>query len=137
MLSLHCLTQPKHLKSVYPLKKYFSSIQNPLIIHKCCNFCFLLIKREEKQCTNCQQNLEKQGSTACFVEIPIIEQLRDLFQKSDFIPNIEKRFERKQIRGMYSDIMDGKRYRRLSENNGPLSLKYPYCGARQTPRVPL
>lgn len=27
---------------------------------------------------------------------------------------------------MYSDIMDGKRYRRLSENNDPLSLKYPY-----------
>ena len=59
MLSLHCLTHPKHLKSVYALKKYFSWIQNRLIIHKYCSFCFLLIKREKKQCTKCQQNLEK------------------------------------------------------------------------------
>ena len=41
LLSLHWLAQPKHLKSVYALKKYFSSIQNPLIIHKYCSFCFL------------------------------------------------------------------------------------------------
>lgn len=90
MLSLHCLTQPRHLKSIYALKKYFSSTQNPLIIHKYCSFCFLLIDNGEQQCKNCLRNLEEQGSTACFIEIPIIQQLRDLFQKTNFISNIQK-----------------------------------------------
>ena len=126
MLSLHCLTQPRHLKSIYALKKYFSSTQNPLIIHKYCSFCFLLIDNGEQQCKNCLRNLEEQGSTACFIEIPIIQQLRDLFQKTNFISNIQKRFKRKQTAGVYSDIMDGKLYRKLSQNNGPLSSEYPY-----------
>lgn len=126
MLSLHCLTQPRHLKSIYALKKYLSSTHNPLIIHKYCSFCFLLIDNGEQQCKNCLRNLEEQGSTACFIDIPIIQQLRDLFQKTNFIWNIQKRFKRKQTAGVYSDIMVGKLYRKLSQNNGPLSSEYPY-----------
>ena len=56
MLSLHCLTKPIHLKSIYALKKYFSSTQSPLIIHKYCSFCFLLIDNGEQQCKNCLRN---------------------------------------------------------------------------------
>lgn len=105
--------------------KYFHHLKNPIICHKYCSHCLLLLNdgHENRVCPNdlCQQDLTKHGSTSFFIEVPVAKQIQSLFAKDGFFDDLQYRFRRTQHAGQISDIYDGHIYKSLFENNGLLS----------------
>lgn len=74
--------------SVSRFKKYFTNLKHPFVFHHYCSFCFSYIsQRGVKQCTNshCLKDLSAKGATSYFIEIPIVDQLKQCFQDPAFI----------------------------------------------------
>lgn len=106
--------------SIQSFKMYFRNLRNPLIKHFYCSHCFGCIKdNNEKVCpyVKCKKNLS--GRIEYFLEMPVKSQLKKLLAQKDFYSNMQCRFNFKQ--DQYIDIYNGKLYKSLFDNDGPLS----------------
>lgn len=125
LISVHCAEVHPGLQSLHNFMKYFHHLKNPIICHKYCSHCLLLLNdgHEHRVCPNdlCQQDLTKHGSTSFFIEVPVAKQIQSLFAKDGFFDDLQYRFRRTQHAGQISDIYDGHIYKSLFENNGLLS----------------
>ena len=95
LISLHCINPNLCRKSLHQFQHFFRSIKNPLVYHRYCSYCFLLVDdRATKTCPNplCSRDLTRSNSCAFFIEIPIVAQVRNLFAKSGFYDNLGHRF---------------------------------------------
>ena len=123
--NIHCAEVHPGLQSLHNFMKYFYHLKNPIIRHKYCSHCLLLLNdgHEHRVCPNdlCQQDLTKHGSTPFFIEVPVAKQIQSFFAKDGFFDDLQYRLRRTQNAGQISDIYHGHIYKSLFENNGLLS----------------
>lgn len=141
LISVHCAEVHPGLESLHNFMKYFHHLKNPIIRHKYCSHCLLLLNNghEHRVCPNdlCQQDLTKHGSTSFFIEVPVAKQIQSFFAKDGFFDDLQYRFRRTQHAGQISDIYDGHIYKSLFENNGLLSDPNNISLSWNTDGVPL
>ena len=109
------------ITSLYAFKQYFKMLKNPLKHHYYCPKCLNIVETNlETHCKqdHCQHSF-KDTHLPYFLEIPVAEQLRNLFAQKGFFQSIQGRFKRNS--DSCSDVYDGSLYKALFENNGPLS----------------
>ena len=116
LISLHCISPNFCRRSLHQFQHFFRSLKNPLVYHRYCSYCFLLVDdRATVVCPNslCSRDLTKSNSCSFFIEIPIVSQIRNLFSKSDFYDNLGHRFRRvKTDSNCFEDIYDGSEYKK-------------------------
>jgi len=116
LISLHCISPNLCRTSLHQFQHFFRSIKNPLVYHRYCSYCFLLVdNRATETCPNplCSKDLTKTNSCSFFIEIPIASQIRNLFAKSGFYENLRHRFRRtKTNANHFEDIYDGSEYKK-------------------------
>ena len=89
--------------------------------HFYCNNCGACIENSGVEvCSNvnCGQSVTDKGY---FIEIPITEQIKNLFSQDGFHTNLQGRFKRQKNCTEYRDIYDGVLYKSHFDNDGPLS----------------
>lgn len=126
LISLHCLHPHPFLRSLHYFQKYFKDLRSPLVYHRYCSFCFTPITADQttSRCPNtkCNRNLSEKGATSYFIEIPIVQQIQNLFLRPGFYNLLQHRFTRsKKHRDNIEDIYDGALYKKLFSDNGFLS----------------
>ena len=140
LINLHCLA-PNHLdKTIYMFKKQFQNLKTPLVYHYYCSKCLINVPdKHQKICANtyCSLDFSKSGNLAFFIEVPIVNQLQDLFSKQKFIKNLNYRFNRKTKHTVISDVYDGDLYKKHFENGGFLSDKRNISFIYNTDGVPV
>ena len=116
LISLHCISPNLCRRSLHQFQHFFRSVKNPLVYHRYCSYCFLLVDdRATVVCPNslCSRDLTRSNSCSFFIEIPIVSQIRNLFSKSDFYDNLGHRFRRaKTDINCFEDIYDGSEYKK-------------------------
>ncbi|KAK3107448.1 hypothetical protein FSP39_014874 [Pinctada imbricata] len=115
-------TEHRLCKSLYYFKEYFKNLRNPLIKHYYCKFCLKYINEENtERCPNpqCRRQL-RNDCKEYFLEISVVDQLRTLFSKKNFVENLQWRFNR-PANNLYEDIYDGELYKQMFANGGVLS----------------
>lgn len=94
---LHCISPNLCRRSLHQFQHFFRSVKNPLVYHRYCSYCFLLVDdRATVVCPNslCSRDLTRSNSCSFFIEIPIVSQICNLFSKSGFYDNLGHRFRR-------------------------------------------
>ena len=128
LLKIIALALPHEHKlcsSLYEFKLFFKNLRNPLVKHFYCNHCLGYIENTSVQ--KCP--FEFCGSTfnsrnACyFIEMPLENQIKNLFAQKGFYDSLGHRFKRKNKGNRFEDIYDGSLYKNLCENNGILSFQ--------------
>ena len=111
LVEMHCMRPNKCPISLYKFKKFFSSLETPLIKHFYCMLCS--DKVNDHFCNRCNQGNE----ISYFLEIPILDQLKSMFHRSEFRNNLNHRFTRvKKNQNNFEDIYDGSVYKSLPED---------------------
>lgn len=123
LLSIISLVLPsEHIlcTSLHAYKQFFRKLRNPLVHHHYCQQCLGAIENQEI-CPNefCRAPVKKESNY--FLEIPVINQLSNLFSQEGFYESLQERFTRNVGDGVYEDIYDGKLYKSYLENDGPLN----------------
>lgn len=109
--------------TLHEFKKFFRNLKNPLINHYTCTYCSGLIENASvKNCPHeaCGKVFDKKNGNF-FLEMPLKNQILNLFRQESFYENLQHRFQRKVKPGTYSDIYDGKLYKSFFDNGGLLS----------------
>ncbi|XP_021344066.1 uncharacterized protein LOC110443942 [Mizuhopecten yessoensis] len=135
-VSLHCLRKNSIHSSLYKFRKYFSELKTNLKLHSYCQKCDYLLTQDNRICPVCSS--ETDDSSTYFVEIPVEEQISELFRRKTFHDLILHRFERKKKRAScVEDIYDGELYRKYSRKEAFLDSKYNISLMWYTDGVPL
>ena len=122
LIDLHCMVPHRLIKSLHTFKQYFKTLKNPLKKHYYCSQCCLSIAAACEKCPNVMCNQEFTDNNKCFfIEIPIFDQLKALFNRKGFYNDLQHRFNRKNAKQL-SDIYDGTAYQKLMEPNKFLSF---------------
>ena len=87
-------------KSNYPKVLYF-------YCSSCHNFLMKDNKPQERLCPKCEKPL----MTEYFVQIPLLDQLKQLFKDPDMFTKLQHRFERQTQQNVISDVYDGLLYK--------------------------
>ncbi|WAR15744.1 hypothetical protein MAR_005849 [Mya arenaria] len=116
LISLHCVsTNFLHL-SLYRFRSYFSALKSPLVFHKFCCKCEFLMDDSKNEYTVCKSDQSIKSNVSYFVEIPLLFQIQQLFQRTDFHLKLKHRFTRKKKEANnIEDIYDGKLYKTYTE----------------------
>ena len=140
LISLHCISPNLCRKSLHQFQHFFCSIKNPLVYHRYCSYCFLLVDdRHTVTCPNplCSRDLTQRNSCSFFIEIPIASQIRNLFAKSGFYEKLSHRFKRaKRNDNHFEDIYDGSEYKKHC-NPGILDCQHNVSLLWNTDGVPV
>ena len=111
LISLPCISPNFCRRSLHQFQHFFRSLKNPLVYHRYCSYCFLLVDdRATVICPNslCSRDLTRSNSCSFFIEMPIVPQIRNLFSKSDLYDNLGHRFRRvKTDSNCFEEIYDG------------------------------
>ena len=112
-----CLCQDLKKNSLYKFRKFFSLGKNSYIKkHHYCTTCLSALITSEEICPSCQK--KKNGY---FVQLPFLEQLKEMYKRRDFYNSLQHRFYRPMhIPNTITDIYDGTLYQAWT-NNGFLS----------------
>ena len=104
----------KHPKTLFKYKKYFS-LDKAIKFHYFCSNCFQEVSSSTPTCTNpvCLHDLCSNKGRSYFIEIPIVDQLRDFFGRPGFHKLLEKRLELDNDPHVISDVYSGKLHRDL------------------------
>ena len=83
LLNLHFLPAHPTLSSVYKFKKILATGKSPVVKHFYCNFCMSPVHEHMTVCPNaaCLNSLSDSKSKSFFLEISVIAQLKNMFQK--------------------------------------------------------
>lgn len=79
LISLHCITTSFLHLSLYRFRSYFSTLKSPLVFHKFCSNCEVMVDATDKPCCVCGSDLSEKNRTSYFVEIPLVFQLQQFF----------------------------------------------------------
>lgn len=119
LIEMHCLAPNKCIKSLYFFKKYFSKSQTPVRRHFYCTNCMCPLQDSKATCGICH---EKDKNVSFFIEIPVMDQLKKLYNRFDFYHLLQSKYNRKKMNANnYEDIYDGQIYKEKSRPGGPLS----------------
>lgn len=122
LVSLHCVYPNLCKTSVYLFQKHFSNLKTPIVFHKFCGKCNFLLKGEDSSretCIICSSELTGVNGIEYFIEIPLIEQLTNLFGRKTFFQDLQHRFKRKkQVNDNIEDIYDGDQYKKHFGKDG-------------------
>ena len=108
--------------TLYSFKKYFTTLKAVLKHHRYCPKCLNYVKDSSVikcQNENCQHSFES-ITVPYFIEVPILDQLKSLFSQKGFFNSLQGRFCFNESQN--SDVYDGRVYKNMFENNGPLSV---------------
>ena len=126
----HALLPPNYLPTkVEDLLGLFSS-SGKLVMHEYCESCLHLFKGQERRCVACQcwryqGGEEQQGrrlKRTFFLELPLEQDVKELFQDAEFVRGLAYRFERPSSPGVLADIQDGAIYSTLMHS----FLRHPH-----------
>ncbi|XP_041369952.1 uncharacterized protein LOC121383920 [Gigantopelta aegis] len=116
LVSLHCLKALSVHSSLYKFRKYFCELKTCLTFHKYCKKCEYLLSHSDEACPVC--NLTVDDSTSFFVEIPVEDQIKELFKRKTFHDQILHRFHRNKTQEEnIEDIFDGQLYKEFSRTH--------------------
>lgn len=113
LIDMHCLIPHALIQSLYKFKKYFGMLKHPIKKHHYCPSCIIPIDTQCSNCPNasCEKTFASNDNKPFFVEIPIFDQLKTLFNRKGFYSDLRHRFERcKRNVSSIEDIYDGARY---------------------------
>lgn len=109
--------------NLYQFKKFFTNLRNPLVYHYYCSYCLGPI--EDSSCKTCPFEFcakpFERSNENYFLEIPLKNQIQNLFAHEDFYENLQHRFKRNTPSGHYEDIYDGMLYKSNFDSHGLLS----------------
>ena len=123
ILSLVLPAGHKLCTTLHEFKKFFINLKNPLKYHYYCSYCTGIIEDSNvNKCSNteCGQKFDKKKANY-FLEMPVKDQMRNLFKQDGFHEMIQHRFKRRVNDGTYEDIYDGDVYKPHFDNNGILN----------------
>ena len=123
ILSLVLPAGHKLCTTLHEFKKFFVNLKNPLKYHYYCSYCTGIIEDSNvNKCSNteCGQKFDKKKANY-FLEMPVKDQMRNLFKQDGFHEMIQHRFKRRVKEGTYEDIYDGDVYKSHFDNNGILN----------------
>ena len=116
LIDIHCLKPHCLIQSLYKFKKYFEFLDSPVKKHHFCSKCNLPLDLECIKCPNtvCNKEYTDAQDKPFFIEIPVVDQLKQLFSRNGFYNSINYRFNReKQNSANIEDIYDGQKYKSL------------------------
>ncbi len=140
LVSLHCPKPNLCITTLHLFRKFFSMLNCPLKVHQLCSQCSFLLEGHETPvlCAVCHSDLTKPKAKSYFVEVPLVAQLQDMFNRPGFIGDLQYRFRReKRQQNNIEDIYDGRIYRNHFENEGFLSDPHNISFMMYTDGVPL
>lgn len=115
-LEAHCLHQGLKRNSLFKFRKYFNLDQCDIIKHYYCKFCNRELRSVDDECPSCPQK-----KNAYFVQLPFVNQLKEMYARNGFYNRLQWRFQRPiPLPGHITDIYDGRLYQ-MWMNNGFLS----------------
>jgi len=111
LIALHCIIEDNVcIKTLYKFKKYFENLRSPLKMHYFCSKCFSHLRRKDDICGN--EGCDNQSEVSYFVEISIVSQLRQMFNRTGFYDKLNHRFDRRKKNAFnYEDVYDGQVYK--------------------------
>ncbi|CAH3170337.1 unnamed protein product [Porites lobata] len=127
LINLHCIPGPlnKCVNSLSELKRYFADFELPITKHFYCSFCseYLGVLSDTPDvCSICNNDVRDPKKKSYFVILSVESQLNELMQRREFQEDIKYRFLREKTSPHnIEDVYDGHLYKKLFENNGPLS----------------
>ena len=140
LIWLHCLGSSEALRSMNALKKCFCNLSSPLTFHWYCSYCFVLMDKNnhEKFCPNSfyRKDFSVSDGLYFFVEVPIMDKVRELFSKPGFYNDTQFCHNRDKRGDRISDIYDGELYKKLSQPPNVLSSPESISFTWNTDRSP-
>ena len=139
LVSYFMLESHPAFKSIHMFKKYFADIESPLVKHYYCSKCFSKLTVGAEICPNefCTEDYRNKKKSY-FIEMPITNQIRNLFARDGFVEKLQHRFTRKRtVVNNIEDLYDGILYKEMFENNGPLSNPYNISFCWNTDGIPV
>lgn len=139
LISLHCCMPNLCKTSVHLFEKYFSNLKSPIIFHKFCGGCNILLKGDiPSDCEVCGSKLSEFDNGECFIEIPLVDQLINLYERKGFFNDLQHRFNRKkQKKDNIEDIFDGDQYKKHFREGGFLWNRHNLSFFWYTDGIPL
>lgn len=120
LISLH-LPQPNNFKaSVHHLQSCLSISNLPMNIYFYCSICLEKLESRKSKCSKEEEHASNDQRSS-FIEIPLLLQLKKLFQRPAFFSNLQYRFKRDNNGCNISDIYDGDLYKKYFIDDGFLS----------------
>jgi hypothetical protein len=116
IISLHCMADCILPKTLYKFNEWFGNIKHPLVYHRYCAHCSILVENNEDICSNrfCLKDLTVPNSVDYFIEVPLVSQIQSLFKRHGFYESLQHRFKRKKTNfDAIEDIYDGNIYKAL------------------------
>ena len=139
LIDMHCSIPHALIQSLYKFKKYFSMLKHPIKRHHYCPSCCMPIDMQCSSCPNasCGEKFAA-NDKPFFIETPIIDQLKVLFNRQGFYGNLRHRFERqkKNLSGI-EDIYDGTRYQFYMQSGEFLSQHHNISFIWNTDGIPV
>ena len=113
VINFHCLSQGLKRNSLYKFRKYFRlGKNNNLKKHYYCTICLRVLASSDEICPSGPK--KKNGY---FVQLPFLEQLKEMYKRRNFYNNLQNRFHRPTHQPhTISDIYDGTLYQAWMDN---------------------
>ena len=118
LIDIHCLKPHSLIQSLYKFKRYFEFLNNPIKKHHFCSNCCLPLDLECIKCPNavCNKEYTNPQDKPFFIEIPVVDQLKQLFNRDGFYISLNYRFNRKKKSSCnIEDIYDGFKYKNFMQ----------------------
>lgn len=113
VIQLHCPQMDLKKNNLYKFKKFFKIDEDyDTKKHFYCPACKRKLENNHAICATCP---EKKPSY--FVQLPVIDQMREMFGRRDFYNKLQLRFARPVENRCLSDVYDGKLYKEWVDNN--------------------
>ncbi|KAK3932964.1 Halomucin [Frankliniella fusca] len=115
LIALHCPDGSIVKRTLHTFRAYFSKLgESLLVFHFFCSECKYPLKTKTSRCLKCKKN----SDVSYFLELPLLQQLQNLFSRNDFYQNLQYRFkaDRKYHSDNIEDIYDGEIYKGQMEN---------------------
>ncbi|RLU15666.1 hypothetical protein DMN91_011420 [Ooceraea biroi] len=88
-IELHCLHEGLKRNSLYKFRKYFRLNQTNIIKHYYCTFCIRELRTINDECPSCHKK-----KNSYFVQLPIVNQLKEMYMRNGFYNKLQWRYER-------------------------------------------
>jgi hypothetical protein len=123
LLELHCPSKNSFDTSLYLFRKHFKGMNSPLKYHRFCKTCDMYIGEDKSIscCPNasCGKTFAPGEDLPYFLEIPLEEQLKNMFKRPGFHRSLLHRLgTEKNSTNIISDIYDGSLYQKHFQSGG-------------------
>ena len=113
-----CPSPNNIVRTIKKIWDFLGKSNSPKVLHFYCSACQNYLtkdnKPQERLCPKCEKPLV----TEYFVQIPLQDQLKQLFKDPDIFTKLRHRFQRQTQDNVISDVYDGLLYKNLWKDNG-------------------